>query len=158
MAVQNGVDLERQIAEVSRLMTGMTAAFVLLGVVLSLALARWWQSTLYHPGGFREEFQALHLGANAGWAAAAVAVLGLITGGQVAELATNLYPVVVVLFLFQGLALAHGVIAQLGAHSGWLFGLYALLLILPQALLLVSAAGFVDNWFDFRARLRRGQS
>lgn len=157
MSLQAGAELEQQVARISRLMTGMTAAFVLLGVILSLLVARWWQSVLFHPGGFREEFQHLRLGARTGWAAVAIAVLALVTTGQVSESASNLFPLMVVLFLFQGLALAHGVIAQVGAHSGWLFGLYVLLLVLPQTLLLLSAAGFVDNWFDFRARLRRGQ-
>lgn len=157
MSLDAGADLEAQVEQVSRLMTGITAAFVLLGVALSLLVARWWQSVLYHPGGFQEEFQGLRLGARAGWVATAVAVLALATAGQVSEMAGNLLPLIAILFVFQGLALVHSVLAQLGAHSGWLFGLYALLLIVPQTLLLLSAAGFVDNWFDFRARLRRGQ-
>ncbi len=153
--VQGGGDLETDLGRISRIMTGMSAAFALVGTGLALFIARWWQALLYNPRGFREEFQRLRLGSVAAWAAVGVAVLGLASSGTVAEFAGNLFPLAVVLFLFQGLAVAHGTVAASGAHSGWIIGLYALLLIMPQTLLLLSAAGFIDNWIDFRARLRR---
>lgn len=155
--MQTGPAFEQQLVQVSRLMTGMTAAFVLTGVILALMLARWWQALLYNPGGFGKEFQDLRLGRQTGWATAAIAGLALLGSGFLAEVAANLLPLVIVLFLFQGLALAHGMVVGLGAHSAWLIGLYVLLLLLPHTLLLLSAAGLLDNWFDFRARMRRGQ-
>lgn len=154
--VQDGDALQADLARISRIMTGMSAAFALLGTALALFIARWWQALLYNPSGFREEFQRLRLGSIAAWGAVAVAVLGLVSSGSVAEFAGNLFPLAVVLFLFQGLAVAHGAVAATGAHSGWIIGLYAVLLLMPQTLLLLSAAGFIDNWIDFRARLRRG--
>jgi hypothetical protein len=48
--------------EVSALMTGVVFASLVIGVIASLLLARWWQSVLVHPGAFRDEFYALRLG------------------------------------------------------------------------------------------------
>ena len=40
--------------QVAALMTGVVLASLVVGVVASLLLARWWQSVLVHPGAFRE--------------------------------------------------------------------------------------------------------
>ena len=41
---------------------GFLAASVLFGTMMSLFLARWWQSVILNPGGFAKEFQLLNLG------------------------------------------------------------------------------------------------
>jgi hypothetical protein len=60
----------------------------------------------------------------------------------------------VVAWFIQGVALAHGIIGKLGSSSGWLIGLYLLLLFaLPHTVIVLATAGIADAWFDFRARL-----
>src|SRR3569832_1316830 len=65
--------LGEMLEEAAPHMTGMAVAALVLGLMLSLLLARWWQALLYNPGGFRREFHALRL--SRGFAALALAVL-----------------------------------------------------------------------------------
>jgi hypothetical protein len=47
------------------------------------------------------------------------------------------------------------VVAVTNAHIAWLVGVYVLMLFaLPQVVLVLSAAGFVDSLMDFRRRFR----
>ena len=71
-----------------------------------------------------------------------------------AALVINLGMVVVTLYLFAGLAVAHAIVRQRKANRGWLFGMYALIVLaLPQMSLLIAGIGVVDTWIDFRRRL-----
>lgn len=135
------------------LMTGAAAAALLTSLLGSLCLARWWQSMLYNPGGFRREFHALQLGR--GLTVATLALMALSTFGELPghQLAAELLVVAGVLFVVQGLAVVHGLVGRTGAGKGWLIGTYALLLLaLPQMAMTLAVAGVADNWFDFRAR------
>ena len=40
---------------------GVVAALLVINLIATVILARWWQSMLYNPGGFGVEFQALQL-------------------------------------------------------------------------------------------------
>jgi len=132
------------------LMTGLTAAALGFGVIGSLFLARWWQALLYNPGGFGESFRALRLGRMAGGVALLLLLLARF-GGPMSPLAIDLLLVAAFLFLLQGLAVAHGLAAKKGAHPLWMGGVYLLLLLLPQAMPVLSLLGLADNWFDFRS-------
>ena len=153
-----------QLVEVARMMTGLAAGAALVSLLLSLLLARWWQALLYNPGGFREEFHALRMGRRARLAALALfaaATLGRWAAegssglGWLGDLAANLAMVAVMLFLFEGLAVVHGVIARMKLGGGWLAALYVLLfLALPQMVVLLSALGYADAWVDFRSRVK----
>ena len=59
------------------------------------------------------------------------------------------------MFVFQGLALIHGLVALTGAWSGWLLVMYVMVMLAaPQLLFILAATGFLDTWFDFRKRVR----
>jgi hypothetical protein len=144
-----------QAAEVSRMMTGLAAGAALISLLLSLLLARWWQALLYNPGGFRQEFHALRMGRRSRLVALALFGGASLAGGMVGELSTNLALVAVMLFLFEGMAAVHGVVAKLKLAQGWLVALYVLLfLALPQMVVLLSALGYADAWVDFRSRVK----
>jgi hypothetical protein len=67
----------------------------------------------------------------------------------------NLLLVAVVLFMFQGLALGHAAVKQLGINQAWLLMMYVVMVFtIPYGLLLAAVLGVLDNWFDFRARFR----
>ena len=54
---------------------------------------------------------------------------------------------------------AHALVADFGASTGWLVGLYVMLvLIAPQGATMVAAAGYADGWVNFRARARARRS
>jgi len=66
----------------------------------------------------------------------------------------NLAIVVLAMFVFQGLAVVHALFRERGWPKWGLAVFYVLLALFTVWLLgLVSGAGLVDNWFDFR-RLR----
>ncbi len=151
-------DKARMLDSLAGVMSGFMAAAIVYSTTINLFIGRWLQALLYNPGGFREEFHQLRLGRGPALAALLVLVLVTVTSGGVAHFASNLLILVVALFSFHGLALAHGVVAATGARKGWLVALYLLMLfMLPQAMVVLSAAGFADSWVDFRSRLKKAQ-
>lgn len=144
--------LRQVMGRIAHMMTGMFAAAITFGIVISLFLARWWQAILYNPGGFRQEFHALRLGKAFGIATVAVAVVAL-AALPGAGLLRDVLPLLVLLQLLQGLAVVHGLVADAGANRAWLVAVYVLL-VLPamttQTVLTLAVAGLVDNWMNFR--------
>ena len=136
-------------------MTGMLIAALVLGLTLSLFLARWWQALLFNPGGFAREFHGLRLGRNFALLSLAALVASIVTSGWTAELATNVLIVLVVVYLVHGMGLIHGIVAAKGLRAGWLIAVYVVTFILPQSTLLVAAAAFADSWMDIRARIKK---
>lgn len=140
--------LRQVIDRMAPMMTGVLAASVVLGTVTSLLLARWWQAVLYNPGGFRQEFHDLRLGRVAAVVAAAVCGGALASG---VALLQALALTMVALYVFQGLAVVHGLIAARDMATGWLVGLYVLGVILPlQVMSGLTLVGIADAWADFR--------
>jgi len=146
-------ELETALQQAARVMTGMVAALVVVGLILSLFLARAWQAQLYNPGGFRQEAESLDLGRAAAALALALLALGTAAGQG---LALELALVVLAGFALQGIVLVHALNRLTGMHAMWLVGIYLLLLFaLPQMAALLAAVGLVDSFVDFRARLAR---
>lgn len=144
--------LQPVMGEAARLMTGIVAVAVVLGILVSLLLARWWQAQLYHPGGFRSEFHALRLGKVVALVTAALVVLSGLSW-QGSALLGDLLPLLLLLLLLQGLAVVHAVVARSGASVGWLVAVYVMLalpVVMAQTALVLAVAGLVDNWMNFR--------
>ncbi|HHH35785.1 MAG TPA: DUF2232 domain-containing protein [Gammaproteobacteria bacterium] len=151
-------DKARLLEGLASVMSGFMGAMIVYVTMVNLFIGRWLQAMLFNPGGFRQEFQSLRLGRNAALVALAVMFLVTFGGDSLAAFGQNLLILVVAVFAFHGLALAHAVVAMLGANRVWLVALYVLLLFLPlQAMMALSAAGFADSWVDFRSRLRKRQ-
>ena len=148
-------ELQQQVAA---LLTGMVVASLVIGVISSLLLARWWQSILVHPGGFREEFYGLRLGSAAGLVTLAVMVMARLTQGTLSDFSAQLAMILLVPYLLVGLAIIHSLLKQYSRGTGWLVLVYVLLAVFPQATLLLAAGGLMDTWIDFRRRLRRDGS
>jgi hypothetical protein len=143
--------IDSVLARAAEVMNGGFVAALLLSLVLTLLIARWWQALLYNPGGFRDEFTGLQLG----YPAAGLALT--LAGGAVltqTSLIIELAMVAAVVFFLQGMAVTHAVIAASGNPTLWLLGVYGLLLVaLPQMMAGLSLMGAVDSFVDFRARL-----
>ncbi|OED37339.1 hypothetical protein AB833_23975 [Chromatiales bacterium (ex Bugula neritina AB1)] len=134
----------------SVMMTGFYAATLFLIAALSLLLARAWQARLFNPGGLRREFHDLRFGRGASIAGLVVVIAAQLVQ---AELLYSLAMVVVAVFAFQGMAIAHSLVGSRGMARGWLIGVYVLLVFLsPESLLIVGLAGLTDAWLDFRNR------
>lgn len=147
---------DAQLREAAKIMTGTTVAFSVMGMWLSLLIARSWQAELYRPEGFREEFRSLSLGPQSALIAALIAALATFTDGLLNELAMNALVVVLMLFMFQGLAIGHNLINQHKQSKAWLVGMYVVLVFTsPHGLMLFAIIGWLDNGFDFRKRFAR---
>lgn len=154
-ATLEAADLGPMVELMSGWMAGGVASTWMLGSVVSLFLARHWSALIDRPGAFGREFRELRFGR---WLLLLLPVLlvggVLVTGGE-PSLLGQLYLVGMVVFLIQGISVAHGLVAEFGASPGWLVGLYLLLfLVAPQGATVVAAAGYADGWLDFRARAR----
>ena len=143
--------------EVARRMTGLFTAALVLQLLASLFIARWWQAALYHPGGFGEEFRALRLAPGLGAATLILAIWSSVAGAG--SLATDLLPVLGMLLILQGLAVVHWLVQAQTLRRGWLVALYVLLvLFMPQMGLFIAGVGLVDIWADIRARVAQRAS
>lgn len=136
-------------------MTGVVAAAVVLSNILSLLLARWWQATLYNPGGFRQEFFVLRLSRTMAFAALAMMLVSMTPLGTLSAIAKDIAMVVLLVYMLQGLAVAHATVATRNAGIAWLIALYVVLMIaLPQVVVLLAILGLMDTWMDVRSRVR----
>ena len=142
--------------DIAALLTGVVLASLVIGVIASLLLARWWQSLLVHPGGFRDEFYSLRLGYVAGLVTLGIMLMARLTAGTFADFSAQLAMILLVPYLLVGLAVIHSLLKQTRRGAGWLVAIYILLAVLPQAMLLLAAGGLLDTWVDFRRRLGRG--
>ena len=134
------------------MVTMLIGIFIIILWFSILVVARWWQSELYNPGGFKEDFYSLALPKSAAYMALFLAIAGLFAGSQ-GGLIYDLSGVIIAGLMFQGLAIAHKTVAVNNYSNAWLVGLYILLFILPQAMLILATIGLVDTFVDFRRRL-----
>ncbi|MCB1757021.1 MAG: hypothetical protein KDJ38_15970 [Gammaproteobacteria bacterium] len=140
--------LRSAIAQSSHMMSGAFLTVMMLGTIISLLIARYWQAGLYNPGGFRSEFHGLRFGALPAALAVGVSVLAILLGLPVF---VNVAPIAIALFFFQGLAVFHGLVDGRKMNKGWLIGIYGLLFFLfPHTVILLGALGMADNWLNLR--------
>lgn len=139
--------LQTYLTESAEKMTGFLAVFIMYYQVLMLILARWWQSLLYNPGGFRGEFCSLKLGKALTLTTLGLGVIAVLAMGNVSIIAGHFAIVVFALFSLQGLAVIHFVANKLSASMPWLVIVYIVLFFFWQ---FIALAGLVDNWRDLR--------
>ncbi|MEZ5447755.1 MAG: hypothetical protein R3E89_01550 [Thiolinea sp.] len=146
------LDADSLLESSSAIATGMFAALLTLGTLISLMLGRHWRAMLYNPGGFGQELRELRLPRMLGLGM--VGLIGLVMFSQL-PLLIDLIIVGLVMFMFQGLALIHELHHRMGLHIGWLIGFYtALVLLNIHLIILLAAFGIIDSIADFRNALR----
>ncbi len=151
----SGVDYQLElITKMMNLVTMLLAVFAVILWFSILTIGRWWQSELYHPGQFKIDFHQLRLPKTTAYVAIVLAILGLVLG-EGSGLVSDLTGVVIVGLMFQGIAIAHQTVAIKKLHTIWLVGLYILLFIFPQTMLILATIGLVDIWMDFRNRWKK---
>jgi hypothetical protein len=151
----DGLSDETLLQEFAALMTGVALSWLVLGIMASLLLARWWQSVLVRPGAFREEFAGLRLGNLAGILTVGMLLVARLTQDTFSEITAQLAMILLVPYLLVGLAVIHSLVKQAGRGYGWLVAVYLLLAFVPQTTLLLAAGGLLDTWIDLRRRLGR---
>ncbi|KXJ41172.1 MAG: hypothetical protein AXA67_06395 [Methylothermaceae bacteria B42] len=134
-----------------RLFNGLVAMLYTASVVSALLLARWWQAILYNPGGFQKEFCQLRLPRSM----LLGAVLLIWLAGTVNKiLMVDLLMVAMMIYLFQGLAVLHGMLVKQGLTGFLMVPVYGLLLFMPQyGVMGLALLGAIDTFIDFRRRI-----
>jgi hypothetical protein len=136
-------------------MTGMQIVMALLVSLLSLLIARWWQASLYNPGGLGQELLQARLGiAETGL----LGVLALLMLTEVSVLgkaiAVDLIPVVGAIFILAGICLVHRFLAVM--KRPWMgviifYGLIPIVGFRNMMFLLISLA-VIDSWVNLGGR------
>lgn len=151
-----GPELSQLIDGLSQVMTGLVTAGILIGLIGNLLLARWWQSLLYNPGGFADEFLKLRLHPLVGVIALGVIYVTQFGPSALESLGIDLVVIMMAVFFIIGLAVIHGINANFGEPVGWLIGIYVLTFIFPrQMMTILAATGLADTWVDLRGKIKR---
>lgn len=149
MMMDQQVVFKQNLETWSEIMTGFVTMAFLLNVIFSLFVARAWQAMLYNPGGFQQEFHGLQFGKKVAIFALVVATLALIPENIIGYISKDLLMLVMMIYVLQGVAIVHALVALKGLHWAWLIGLYLLVFLMSQ---LVAITGYIDTWLDFRKR------
>ena len=129
---------------------GVFSALHTLAIILSLLLARYWQSELYNSGGFGREFKKFRL--PAAYSAPVVALMFVTT--SISPELVRMLPVLTVIMMLAGLSLLHG-LATLKAGSGWMVPVYVALFIFgPYIYTLLIFLALLDSAMNFRKRVK----
>jgi hypothetical protein len=119
--------------------------------LLSLILGRYWQASLYNPGGFGEEFRALRLPVGAVLLMASAALILWWMGAD-----WRVWSAVVVLPLtIVGFSLLHAFAKRAGKGVTWLALMYALWIVLDPVKWLWVGCVVIDTFADVRGRWSR---
>ena len=135
---------------VIRMIPGFLAFSVLFGTIMSLFLARWWQSAILNPGGFAKEFQSLNLGKTTAMIAIVVVVAVALAGS---ELWYAMLLIVLALYTTQGMSILHAVFKGRQLNRIWLYLIYLVMFFSPEVAAMLILVGIADAWIDFRGRL-----
>jgi hypothetical protein len=131
------------------LMNAVVASSIVLSLMITVLIARWWQADLFNPGGFGKEFQNFCLPKQL--AIPTIIGVGLIflENQAFVPLIRDLLVVIIVLYLFQGIASVHRTVRQKSLSRNWLVGMYCLLAFLPQVMIILIAwIGMTDSMIN----------
>lgn len=152
MMMDQQMVFQQNLATWAGIMTGFVTMAFLLNVIFSLFIARSWQAVLYNPGGFRGEFHGLRFGKQVAIVSLVIATLALLPDSAITGISKDLLMLIMMLYVLQGIAIVHAIVAMRGLHWAWLIGLYVLVFFMPQ---FVAITGYIDTWLDFRKRVAK---
>lgn len=127
---------------------GMLGSGTAVLSVLSLLLARYWQASLYNPGGFGEEFRALRYPVGV----TTLLVLVAVALGSFGLEYRTWAMIIVIPLSFAGLALVHARVTAKEQGAGWLVWFYVAWVVLDPVKMAVVMFAVLDSWLNFRAR------
>ncbi|MCP4387691.1 MAG: hypothetical protein GY802_05315 [Gammaproteobacteria bacterium] len=139
-----------QLLQLVRALMLFVASGLYLTYILVIFIARWLQAKLADAQGFGQEFRALALGKPAAIIAVVIVPLGLLL--QQVWLVSFAF-VVVIAFMFQGIAVVHSRLAARKQAFGLFVLFYVLMVFAGQIVgVLTAITGILDNWLDFRKK------
>ena len=128
---------------------GAMGLFQVVVAVLCLILGRYWQASLFNPGGLRKELYAVRFPPRLAIAVLVVAMLCASGGPAMLPWAY----LAAVPLLVAGLCLVHAVVASKNMGGLALAFVYGLLLLVNPVKDVIILAAFLDSWLNFRRRL-----
>ncbi|MFA6163015.1 MAG: hypothetical protein WC685_06275 [Methylobacter sp.] len=146
-------DIQRTVDVLSHYMTGVVAAGTVFGLLFGLFLGRWWQSVLYNPGGFRQEFLSLSTHPRLAIGSIVVVAIALLSSGVISEIFWNITILLFVLYVFIGAAVLHTVFASMKMSRYLVPMFYLTLFLIPHAMLPVAIVGLSDAWLNLRNKI-----
>ncbi len=146
-------DVKQSIQTFSHFMTGGIAAGSVYGLLFGLFLARWWQSVLYNPGGFKAEYLTLRVYPKVALASLLIVAIALIASGTISEICWNLSILSVVLFTFVGTSILHSAFSESKIKRFAVPFLYITLVLVPHVIAIVVIVGIADAWLDLRSKI-----
>lgn len=146
-------NIQQSIQMFSHFMTGGIVVGGIYGLLLGLFLARWWQSALYNPGGFREEYLALRASPMIASGSLLIVAVGAFTTGVISELCWNIGIVFVVLYTCVGTAIFHTAFSVMKLKRFMVPFLYITLILVPHMIAIVVIVGLLDAWLDLRSKI-----
>ena len=146
-------EIKQSIQVFSQFMTGAIAAGTVYGLLFGLFLARWWQSVLFNPGGFREEYLSLRVHPQVAIASLLIVAIAWFSSGIVSEVCWNISILLVVLYTFVGTAIVHSAFLETKIKRFAVPFLYVTLVLVPHAIALVVLVGVLDAWLDLRSKI-----
>lgn len=139
----------QQLEQLGEIVETYISTFMISGFVVSLIttllLARWWQSVLFNPGGFRNEFHALRLPRSLVFPTLLGILLMLFTNNNAPLALRDVLIVALILYLYQGLATIHRYIHAKGRSRVWLIIMYVSFFLSPRVVLLIVAGAGITN-------------
>ena len=137
--------LEQAYQLISPLLSAIFASGFVISLIITMLLARWWQSALFNPGGFRKEFYALRLPRILVFPTLAGLLALLLIPGAASMALRDTVILMLVLYLFQGISVIHGFLYTRARSRVWLIVIYGMFFIMPRFILLfVSCVGIVN--------------
>jgi hypothetical protein len=139
------------ITKVSHYITGIFALSLSLYTIWVLLLARWWQASLFNPGGLKKEFLAISMPK----IASSVLLVCIAAALMRMPLAQDLLLVLALPFVFTGISLVHTFAGRRKEVKTPILVLFYLLLLFPLVSLYVAIVlvlvSIIDSFRPFRS-------
>ena len=133
------------------LLNAAMAAIIVICLMSTMLVARWWQSALFNVGGFRKEFHAFALPKQLAFPTVVAIGLMFIADSGFSAPMRDLLVVIVMLYMFQGIASIHRIVLNRAMSRSWLVAMYCLLVLLPQLMVIFIAwIGMTDSMLNVR--------
>tara|TARA_A100001011_G_scaffold393647_1_gene484036 strand:- start:6265 stop:7161 length:897 start_codon:yes stop_codon:yes gene_type:complete len=124
-------------------------------LISSLLISRWYQSKLYNPGGFSQEFLSFKLPKFLALLLTSCLLLNVLEflGPRDFSVLGDISVMLMGLFFFHGLSVIHFTGRENKLARGWFTALYILVLLLPQLVgLVIIITGILDCFINLRNR------
>ena len=124
---------------------------IVLNTFLGVVIARWWQSIIFNPGGFKEEFQGIRLNRKLLILIFSILILSSAIFNQYSNWAyLSIFPLVV-----GGLSLFHWLVNEKNLGKVPIIFTYVfMVLFTPFVILILALLGTVDCFYNVRQKLR----